>query len=268
MQFHKLHGLGNDFVLIETKMSANVFFKNKKHFCKVVSDRKTGVGFDQLLLLNTKKNIPVLEIFNADGSRAEMCGNGLRAVGLYLFSKSKKKQLLVKTDVGTRKIFRCPKTKLIEVEMGKPRVVAQKKYVVVKNKIGISVDVGNPHVVFLDYFPKNRSELIKMGKTVEISVLKRTNVEFVLIQKQQQIAVKAQVWERGVGITEACGSGAVAIARAIKSTRAPHQNNFEIIYPGGTAFIRFDSKQNAYLKAKTEFSFSGVLLSYQSKKVD
>ena len=262
LSFVKLHGLGNDFVLIETKVKAESFFKGKKNFCKNISDRRTGVGFDQLLLLNTKPKIPVLEIFNADGSRAEMCGNGLRAVGLYLSSKNKKNEFVVKTDMGLRKIFRCPKTKLIEVEMGVPKIISQKKYTAIKNKVGVSVDVGNPHVVFLSYFPKNNNELTKLGMSVEHSISTRTNVEFVLIQKKRNkgmLSVKAKVWERGVGITEACGSGAVAIATAIKKTIANNMNSFEIQYPGGSAFIRFDSNENAYLNAQTEFSYSGTL---------
>ncbi len=284
--FTKLHGLGNDFVLIDLRQpdqAAVVLPGLKAGVISAIADRKRGVGFDQLLVLRASPRVHcILDIYNADASLAEMCGNGLRAAALYLWTRGglRDPELVFETASGDRRTRALgPLARLavstaadagvddcaIECEMGVPRIHAVPKALKsglrLAGKVAhpICVNVGNPHaVVFV--WPKTPADLIKWGRSLEThrAFPKRTNVEFVRVRARERHIIEVQVWERGVGITEACGTGAVAAAvAAIRQGLA--DSPVEVRFPGGVAEVRWDgAKQPAFLRGHALEVFSGV----------
>ncbi|MGE4232937.1 MAG: diaminopimelate epimerase [Bacteriovoracia bacterium] len=249
MQFTKLHGLGNDFVLIDQSKKVS---KLSKKEIQSIGSRTRGVGFDQLLLLKTSKKKDIdydLVIYNTDGSRAEMCGNGLRAAALYCWNHlTSKSKLHFSTDAGMRAAYRTRNA--ISCSMGVPKI---KK---MTGKIeAYAVDVGNPHLV-LFYWPKSNAEFLKMGAKLEYhnAFPNRVNVQFVKVVSRNKI--KVRVWERGVGPTEACGTGAVASAFAsIFSGKCNPPVNVE--FEGGKAKVTLTRLQEVFLEATAKEVFIG-----------
>lgn len=266
--FTKLHGLGNDFVLIDARASG---IKLSKQLVCAIADRKRGVGYDQLLLLKPSARVhAILEIFNSDGSKAEMCGNGLRAAALYLWKRGglSDAQLVIETDAGDRRARRMgpiEETELIECEMGVPKVQAKHPKLPRGIRLGakthhpVCVNVGNPHAVVFQHVANDR-DLAKWGSLIENhkAFPKRTNAEFVRVRDKHIIEVK--VWERGVGITEACGTGAVASACAAIS-RGLVQSPVEVRFPGGQAEVAWNGPgTQAMLRGPAHEVYSGVWL--------
>lgn len=270
--FFKFHALGNDFVLLDWVESIPALTA-KKTLIRQMSCRKTGIGCDQWVLLKESKysNAKAKVLFyNADGSRAEMCGNAMRAVGLYLFLKyhEKKKRFIVETDCGLRSIewiqslskskghpggrshgfFRCA--------MGVPHLFKPSLGVSLQKHLPICVNVGNPHAVFF-MKPKNEAEFLRWGSGIEHhpAFPNRTNVEFVQVINPSHLDVL--VWERGVGPTEACGSGAVAVAKAWAMKNSKAHSRIKLSFPGGQCHVSFDEKQEAFLEGEAELAFRG-----------
>ncbi|MEW6057310.1 MAG: diaminopimelate epimerase [Bdellovibrionota bacterium] len=270
--FTKLHGLGNDFVLIdlrEQKLSLT------SSTIRAIADRKRGVGFDQLLVLKRSSRVHAeLEIFNADASLAEMCGNGLRAAAFYLWTQGKLRShetLTLETAAGDRqsravkKIHPNDTEAEIECEMGVPKIKTIPRLLKRGIKLGtkthhpVLVDVGNPHAVFFTW-PKNQAQLEQWGSLVENhrAFPKRTNVEFVRAVSPR--AIEVQVWERGVGITEACGTGAVAATCATLS-QGKGVGPMEVRFTGGRASVRWEgAQQAAFLQGYAARVFCGEWL--------
>ncbi|MBI3543632.1 MAG: diaminopimelate epimerase [Deltaproteobacteria bacterium] len=274
--FTKLHGLGNDFVLVDARpeagpRAAQAAALLSKDVVRAIADRKRGVGFDQLLVLRPSPRVhAVLDIYNADASMAEMCGNGLRAAALYLWTRGRATdhELVLETAAGDRRaralgpLDEAGDDVLIECEMGVPRLVplpaALKRGVQLgrRRERPVCVNVGNPHAVF--FTPaRTDAELRRWGPLVERhkAFPRRTNVEFARSLDRHVIDVR--VWERGVGVTEACGTGAVAAAvAAIHTGRA--DSPVEVRFPGGAAEVRWDGpKQPAFLRGHASEVFSG-----------
>ena len=276
--FTKLHGLGNDFVLLDvrgafSRLRQMMGIVSSRLFLTAIADRKTGVGCDQVLVLAAPARGAAdvaLVIYNADGSKAEMCGNGLRAAALYLWTNAKgdkKKDLSILTASG---ILRCrmvdARKNLIETEIGFPKIVSAPKGL--GHVLGghahaefTCVDVGNPHLVVFGVWPRSSEELAELGSALENhrAFPKRTNVEFVRVRGKSKIEV--QVWERGVGRTEACGTGAIAAAVAA-SARKLCSANPSVVFAGGTAMVRLEQNANqttcAYLTGTAHIVFASV----------
>lgn len=269
--FTKLHGLGNDFVLIDARTGApgEAFAKLPAKTVRAIADRKRGVGFDQLLILRPSARVhAILDIVNADASMAEMCGNGLRAAALYLWTRGgiADHELVIETKAGDRRARALgpldEEDRVIECEMGVPRFhqpLKLKRGIVLgrKNEKLVCVNVGNPHAVAFK-FPKNERDLVAWGRLVENhrAFPRRTNAEFVRVVDRHIIEV--QVWERGVGITEACGTGAVAAAcAAIRSGLAA--SPVEVRFPGGQAEVSWEgANRPAFLRGHAHEVFSGA----------
>lgn len=288
--FTKLHGLGNDFVLIDLRDDVTGVLRKRltQPLIRAIADRKRGVGFDQLLVLRASlRGHAALEIYNADGSVAEMCGNGLRAAVLFLWKRGALDQeLIIETAAGDRRarllmplpasvgrIHRVTRrairrasagdAPLIECDMGVPKILATPQALKRGIRLGgktrhpVCVSVGNPHAVMFAY-PQAARDLAKWGSTVEThkAFPRRTNVEFVRVKNSQVIEV--QVWERGVGVTEACGTGAVAAAVAAIHeglVRTP----VEVRFSGGQAEVRWTGPgQPAFLTGRAQEVFAGV----------
>lgn len=221
IQFTKMHGLGNDFVVIDGRRNK---LPNPKKTAKALCDRRFGIGADQVLVLEKSRKADFfMRIYNADGGEVGMCGNGLRCLAKYLIDEkiTAKKDIRIETPSGIQGA-RLVGRKKATVDMGAPvlkgreipvnlsgRVINRPLRVDGKEIRGTCVSMGNPHcVIFVDE-PKTYP-VEKMGPLLERHHLfpKRVNVEFVKVLSPE--AIEMRVWERGAGETLACGSGACA----------------------------------------------------------
>ncbi len=228
MKFTKMHGCGNDYIYING-MTETIPQEEKPAFVKRVSDRHFGIGGDGVIFINASDVADFeMEMYNADGSRAEMCGNGIRCVAKYVYDNG----LTNKTDISVtscgrimflRLFLKNRKVDTVRVNMGVPELSAEKIPVLCDKEQAVDepivvagkeykmtcVSMGNPHaVVFVD--DVMGLELPKIGPHFENHERfpKRTNTEFVEILDRS--TVKMRVWERGTGETLACGTGSCA----------------------------------------------------------
>jgi diaminopimelate epimerase len=275
MNFTKLQGAGNDFVLVE----ANGKQLDWSKLAKAVCHRHFGIGADGLLLLSTDKNALKMRMFNPDGSEAEACGNGLRCLVKYALEKgmvsAKATEISVETVAGIRKakLHTEGKKTIIQTGMGEPKFGARDIPVTLESnptepildypltiddrKLALSfVSMGNPHAVCFTEQPIADFPLSLIGPKVEKHPLfpNRTNFEVARVLKRNQI--EARVWERGAGETLACGSGACAIA-VIARLHGYADNKVEIKLPGGTLSVEWDGKGEVSLSGPAEIVFSG-----------
>lgn len=276
LKFTKMHGLGNDYVYMD---AINQKIENREELARYVSDRHFGIGSDGLILICESKVADFrMQMFNSDGTEAEMCGNGIRCVGKFVYDKkmTNKDIVTIETLAGIKTLkltIKDGKVEKARVDMGEPILEPSKipvisKEMPVKNlKLKIedkefnftAVSMGNPHAItFIDEDVKE-FELEKYGKPVEINDAfpKRTNVEFINIVDRNNI--KMRVWERGAGETLACGTGACASAVASVLNRYTDRNvNVELL--GGTLEIEWNEENNhVYMTGSATTVFEGEI---------
>jgi diaminopimelate epimerase len=272
LNFTKMHGLGNDFVVIDGLLpGSDELARQKKivttEFARKICDRRFGVGADQVLWIVppvSKTASAGMGVLNADGSVAEMCGNGIRAVALYLdkrLPRAKRKKIYpIETLAGLLEVE--VKGDQARVMMGLPRVgkVEEELLVGIDLVPFWSVSVGNPHaVIFVEdvwnYPAGERGPIIEKHARFP----KRTNVEFV--RAESESALDCRVWERGAGLTLACGTGACAAAvAAIASGRC--KSPVEVKLPGGSLVIEWagagkKKPEPVYMSGPAEEVFQG-----------
>ncbi len=266
VEFIKMHGLGNDFVIIDQR-SKHVAITQE--LIQKISDRRTGAGCDQLITIsNSKNNVDAdMEIFNPGGDRAEACGNGTRCIARILFDENKDKDLLrIHSDAGILEAKKeedniCVNMGQVSMDWNKIPLSEYMDTMNIPIKIdgyskGVVVNVGNPHIVF---FGKsiNQTNLEEVGPTIENHKFfpKKVNVE--LVEVVDSNTLRMRVWERGVGITLACGSGACASAYASWKKNLT-KNNVEVILEKGSLFINIINDQ-VTMTGPTEISYYGNL---------
>ncbi len=272
MKFAKYHGLGNDFVLVNAPENALTDFARA---ARKVCDRRVGIGADGLILLwpQDKQNVK-MRIFNADGSEAEMCGNASRCVPLFLQEKgfTEGTRLTLHTLAGailTEVID--PSKNLVRVDMGEPRLTRQEipmtgqptqRAVEVpvevngQRFVGTAVSMGNPHfVIFVPDIAQVALE--KVGPQIETHPLfpRKTNVEFVQVLNDHTLRMR--VWERGAGITQACGTGSCATLVAASLTKRT-QSQADIILDGGTLHVQWLETGHVLMTGPAQKVFEGV----------
>ena len=235
LKFTKMEGIGNDYVYID---NINQTVDNPSELSKKISDRHFGIGSDGLILISRSDVADFkMNIYNPDGSEAEMCGNGIRCVGKFVYDKglTDKTEVTIETLAGIKTLeltLENEKVSLVKVDMGEPILDADKipviNYELQRSSEGISfvntdtdllirnktikltcVSMGNPHAIcFVDNV--NDIDIEKIGSTIENdeNFPNRTNVEFIDIVNSKEINMR--VWERGAGETLACGTGACA----------------------------------------------------------
>ena len=268
MKFTKMHGLGNDFVLVDVREFA---IDNPSKFARWACDRRFGIGADQVLLLKDSKAADFrMDIINADGSIVEMCGNGIRAFAKYVWDRglSDKDVLDIATLAGTIRPERLGE--LIRVDMGEPELDGRKIPVALDGKVvdhPVEVDgrtfeitcvsMGNPHAVIfvedVEGFP-----VALYGPQIERNELfpNRINVEFVEVESRK--AIHMRVWERGAGETLACGTGASAsvVASMLKGLT---ERKVTVQLLGGNLLIDWAENGRVYMTGPATEVFSGEI---------
>ena len=275
MKFTKMHGLGNDYVYVncfEEKID------NPPAVARFVSDRHFGIGSDGLIMINPSKTADFeMEMYNADGSRGEMCGNGIRCVAKYVYDYglTDKTQISVETLGGIKNLdlaVEDGKVSLVKVDMGKPELEADlipiisEREQVIDEPIEVDgkeyhmtgVSMGNPHaVVYVD--DVKGLDLEKIGPKFESHERfpKRINTEFVHCIDRQ--TVEMRVWERGSGETLACGTGACAVAvSSILNNLTDTQVTVKLL--GGDLQIEWDrEKDRVFMTGPATVVFDGVI---------
>jgi len=282
INFSKMHGLGNDFIMInDLDENLNNYSKLAKKLC----DRHFGIGADGIILIqNSQQNEAdfKMRIFNSDGSEAEMCGNGIRCFAhyLYLNDLTDKKKLKIETLAGIIKpkiIDFGTHESTVKVNMGKPSYTLESLNInqeliddeidnlwyypiIIEGKEYLlnGASMGNPHVViYVDNL--DNIDLKKLGPIIEENPLfkKGTNVEFVKIENENELDVK--VWERGAGITLACGTGACATA-AVSIDQERVNNNIQINLPGGPLQISKNENNEMIMTGPSTLVFKGEIM--------
>ena len=274
MRFTKVHGLGNDFVLVDGFVE-NLPAEQLPDLAVRVCHRHFGVGADGLVvLLPSIRADARMRIFNPDGSEAEMCGNAIRCAARYLYGSGavKKERISVETPAGImvpQLILENGRVALVRVDMGQPRLeradipMAGPPGRVVDEPLAVdgivyrvtAVSMGNPHcVVFVPDVDK-----VPLGATgplleVHPAFPRKTNVEFVQVLSREEVRMK--VWERGAGATLACGTGACASAVAGHlSGRTDRRVNVRLA--AGSLFIEWGEDNHVYMTGPAEEVFSG-----------
>lgn len=275
MKFTKMHGLGNDYVYVncfEEKID------NPPAVARFVSDRHFGIGSDGLIMINPSQTADFeMEMYNADGSRGEMCGNGIRCVAKYVYDYglTDKTQISVETLGGIKYLdltVEDGKVSLVKVDMGKPKLEADlipiisEREQVIDEPIEVDgkeyhmtgVSMGNPHaVIYVD--DVKGLDLEKIGPKFENHERfpKRINTEFVHCIDRQ--TVEMRVWERGSGETLACGTGACAVAvSSILNNLTDTQVTVKLL--GGDLQIEWDrEKDRVFMTGPATVVFDGVI---------
>lgn len=258
MEFTKMHGCGNDYIYVDCTKTE---LKNESELAIKLSDRHFGIGGDGLILIK-KGTIADFEMvmYNADGSRGAMCGNGMRCVSKYIYDN----HLCDKTEftvesMGAIKYITCKlqdgKVSEVTVDMGKPEIACSKIPVKIPTETAIGAEItvqdktykmtcvsmGNPHaVIFIDTKP-SEFPVCELGPFFENHPLfpNRTNTEFVFVEDEKNLHMR--VWERGSGETLACGTGACAtVVASILNKHAKPDTDITVHLVGGDLKIKWD----------------------------
>jgi len=260
VHFHKMHGLGNDYIYINV-MEESIDEPEKK--AKKWSAYHTGIGADGLVLVGKSDKADFsMRIFNADGSEALMCGNASRCIGKYVYDQrlTDKTTLTLDTLSGIKIIklhFDNGEVTAATVDMGIPEVAAEYTSVLAGGSEykGVVASIGNPHfVIFVD--DVKDIDLAAVGPEIEHNPLfpDRTNVEFVEVRDRNH--VRMRVWERGSGITMACGTGACATL-AVCAKFGKTDREAEVEMDGGTLNILWDSDSHIQMTGEAITVFEG-----------
>ena len=274
IRFWKMHGLGNDYIIIDN-MDGRLNGENLNALAERICRRRFSVGADGLLLLCPSSVADVkMRIFNADGSEAEMCGNGIRCLAKFCFERkiTEKTEMAIETLSGVKMVWlevEDGAVRSVTVDMGSPTFERRsipmdgegecidEDLTVGDEKFKVTcLSVGNPHCVIfvedVDAFPVG-----KTGPMIEVhpAFPKRTNVEFVQVLGDDEL--KVRVWERGVGETMACGTGAcaAAVASYILGKTGSHCT---VHLPGGDLEISYVDDR-ILMTGPAEKAFEGIL---------
>ncbi|MCB9984479.1 MAG: diaminopimelate epimerase [Micavibrio sp.] len=255
IQFIKMHGLGNDFVIIDARIRD---FGNLAELSLKLADRRFGVGCDQVIFMEASDKADVkLSMFNADGSVLRMCGNAMRCIADIIFREKNIAEVRIET---ISRFVSCTQAEngMITVDMGKPVFPPQPQSSPLKGEDCTLVDMGNPHCVF---FVNNVEQypVEEVGSQVEHHKMfpDRTNVEFVEVKDRHTLRMR--VWERGTGMTLACGSGACATAVAA-IYRDYTESKVTIEMDGGNLQIEWrDSDSHICMTGPVSYVFKGEM---------
>ncbi len=264
--FIKMHGLGNDFVILDGRKQAPELGVEA---LRAIADRNRGVGYDQLIVLEPTSNATVfMRIYNADGSEAEACGNATRCVAHMMMAETRTSDVVIETVAGLLPAHKDPKG-LVVVDMGKPNFDWQSIPLAEKQdtlhvdlsagplKDAVAVNIGNPHAIFF-VEDADAVDLEKWGPILETDRLfpDRANISVASVMANGDIRLR--VWERGVGITLACGSAACAtIVAAIR--RGLVERGATLHMNGGPLQMSWEDNGHVLMGGDIAMSFTGTL---------
>lgn len=267
--FIKMHGLGNDFVVLDARTNAVALAENQ---ILVLADRRRGIGFDQLVLIEEPESTEAtarIRFFNSDGSEAGACGNGTRCVAALLMDETNAENIHLETGGGVLSAWRSVGG-LVTVDMGPPRLdwtdipLSEKMDTLhlpisageLSDPVGVSM--GNPHCVYFVDDAESVS-LAERGPVIEHHNLfpERTNVEVASPKGDNHFRLR--VWERGAGITDACGTGACATAVAAYR-RGLSGRSVTLDLDGGSLNIQWrDEDDHVLMTGPVSISFTGMV---------
>ncbi len=271
MKFMKMHGLGNDFVVLDHREGQKRITPDQARF---LADRKMGVGCDQIITMEAVSNGSAdvfIHLMNADGTEVGACGNGTRCIAWFLMEENKTDRCRIKTSSG---VLNCTRAgdRMVTVDMGRPRTdwkeipllqeqdtlhldIEIKEY-----KDPVAVNVGNPHCVFF-VEDAEKALIDEVGPKVEndLSFPERTNVEFVTRLAPDRLRMR--VWERGTGVTKACGTGATASFVAARR-RGLVDDKVDVVLDGGV--LSFEERDDGHIimTGAIEHVFNGEMLDF------
>lgn len=258
MRFTKMQGLGNDYLYVWGEVPENIV-----ELAQRLSNRRFGAGADGMIYISTSDIADFkMRIFNADGSEARMCGNGIRCVGKYVYEKgyTQKTSLTVETLSGIRELWlnvEGGEVRSVKVDMG--RVIVSDD-ICICEVVCTPVNVGNPHAVIFTDDAEN-APLFTLGAMIERheAFPDRTNVEFVQVIGENELRMR--VWERGSGVTMACGTGACAsAAAAVSKGFCRAYEPIKVHLDGGILEIRVEKDYKIYMTGTAEFVYEGEII--------
>ena len=258
MRFTKMHGLGNDYLYVYGEP------ENPSELSIKLSERHFGAGSDGMIWISPSRVADFkMRIFNADGSEAMMCGNGIRCVGKYVYDKgyTDKKQLKIETLSGIRTLdlqVSSGKVKSVTVDMGKAVASEDLTLDIEGQSLTCTpVSVGNPHAVFF-VEDIEKVELTKIGPKIEHHEAFPDGVNAEFIQVLGDNELRMRVWERGSGITMACGTGACASTMAaVKKKFCDYDTPVSVHLDGGTLKIQISHDNNVTMTGPAETIYEG-----------
>ena len=266
VSFMKMHGLGNDFVVIDSRVHA---FPMTPDRARAIADRRTGIGCDQVILLDVPQDgraLAYMRIHNADGGEVEACGNGARCVAAFLMQEADRGHVWIETHAGLIEAENAGPG-LVGVDMGPARLdwreipLAEAADTLhLDLTLGalsdpVAVNIGNPHAVF--FVPDAEAvDIERLGPQLEHHPMfpERANIEVASLIERDRLRMR--VWERGVGITRACGTGACATLVAA-SRRNLTGRIAEIVLDGGSLTIEWRKDGHVHMSGPVAWSFSG-----------
>ena len=265
-KFVKMNGLGNDFVVIDQRISE---FDLSEEQIKLICNRTDGVGCDQLIMIRKSQDNsdPLIKFFNSDGSEIDACGNGSRCVANFLMKETKREKINLTTR---ERAIACEKIDdvTVSVNMGKPKF-KWNQIPLTKNidpedinfsirdltlKKPFLVNIGNPHIIFFDD-EIEKYDVESFGSLIENDSLfpEKINVSFAKLKSDNHIVLN--VWERGAGKTSACGTAACATDVA-GVEMGVIKNKVTVTLPGGDLEIYYKSNDNIIMTGPTEINFT------------
>lgn len=272
MKFTKMHGLGNDYIYVD---AARERIADPVALARAISDRHRGAGSDGLILIAPSRVADVrMEMYNADGSRGRMCGNGIRCVAKYAVERglARGPRLRIETDAGV-KLADCEIVegivRRVRVDMGQPGLapsslpatingdrIINHPFRVADTMVSITcVSMGNPHaIIFADEL--SDAEVSTLGPKIEHAreFPERINVHWVRVDTRDHVTMRT--WERGSGMTQACGTGACAVCVAGSIAKRTHRAVVATL-PGGDLAIEWAADDHVYMTGPAEEVFTG-----------
>jgi len=237
--FEKMHGAGNDFIVIDNRFQN--FIPNKVTI-QNLSNRNTGIGFDQLILIDDSDLTQCdasYRFFNPDGTEAEQCGNGQRCISHYLYTKTPNQSKYCVSGLAGLMHSQIIKNGLVMINMGSTRTIQS---IQLKDSMCYEVNFGNPHLI----------HIIDNVDSIDLSKLNSTytskypdGINFEAVQIIDSKTIKLRVHERGTGETQACGSGACATVAALQFDNKL-SDKVKVILPGGNLVVEYKHKDNNY----------------------
>ena len=282
LSFSKMHGCGNDYIVVDGREFDLDWSNIALKYC----ERKFSVGADGLLVVKNSNKAPVkMSMYNPDGSEAQMCGNGIRCFTKYIIENEiveyQQNGLLIETLAGVLTVYPHKNSNglidTVNVSMGEPLFSPDKLPVssallslpkIIDHKISVNdqeiqiscVSMGNPHAVAFIEDDVDNFPLDTLGPIVENLDLFPERINFHIVNVLDKTKIKARSWERGAGLTLACGTGACAI-QAISKDRGYTDNNIDLYMPGGKLNMKWEGKgQSVFMEGPAELVFDSFLI--------